>query len=146
MTSKNHLMKTIWNIAFIYFLLAMAGGVFYREFTKFNAYSGKTVLGVLHVHLLVLGTFLFLILALFCRMLPLSESKGFRRFLMLYNISLPFMSIAMLVRGILEVRGTALSSAQNAMISGFAGISHISMMVSLVLLLLSLKKELLKNH
>ena len=53
-------MKKLWNTAFIYFWLAMAGGVFYREFTKFNDYSGKTVLGLLHVHLLVLGTLMFL--------------------------------------------------------------------------------------
>ena len=37
-------MKKLWNTAFIYFWLAMAGGVFYREFTKFNDYSGETVL------------------------------------------------------------------------------------------------------
>lgn len=139
-------MKKIWNIAFIYFWLAMAGGVFYREFTKFNDYSGNTVLGLLHVHLLVMGTVLFLLLALFCRTLPLLKNKRFQRFLMLYNIALPFMSLTMLVRGILEVRGTDLSSAQNGMISGFAGISHILMLVSLVMLLLSLKKELLKNE
>lgn len=139
-------MKKIWNIAFIYFWLAMAGGVFYREFTKFNDYSGNTVLGLLHVHLLVMGTVLFLLLALFCRTLPLLENKRFQRFLMLYNIALPFMALTMLVRGILEVRGTDLSSAQNGMISGFAGISHILMLVSLVMLLLSLKKELLKNE
>lgn len=139
-------MKKIWNTAFIYFWLAMAGGVFYREFTKFNDYSGNTVLGLLHVHLLVMGTVLFLLLALFCRTLPLLKNKRFQRFLMLYNIALPFMSLTMLVRGILEVRGTDLSSAQNGMISGFAGISHILMLVSLVMLLLSLKKELLKNE
>ena len=139
-------MKKLWNTAFIYFWLAMASGVFYREFTKFNNYSGKTVLGLLHVHLLVLGTLLFLIIALFCRTLPLLEAKGFRKFLILYNIALPFMAITMLMRGILEVKGTALSSAQNGMISGFAGISHILMLISLVMLLLSLKKELLKNE
>ncbi|MBS6117249.1 MAG: DUF2871 domain-containing protein [Clostridiales bacterium] len=139
-------MKKLWNTAFIYFWLAMAGGVFYREFTKFNDYSGKTVLGLLHVHLLVLGTLMFLIIALFCRTLPLLEAKGFRKFLILYNIALPFMAVTMLVRGILEVKGTALSSAQNAMISGFAGISHILMLISLVMLLLSLKKELLKTE
>ena len=139
-------MKKLWNTAFIYFWLAMAGGVFYREFTKFNNYSGKTVLGLLHVHLLVLGTLLFLIIA---SILPDSSPSGIQRFpeiLILYNIALPFMAITMLMRGILEVKGTALSSAQNGMISGFAGISHILMLISLVMLLLSLKKELLKNE
>jgi hypothetical protein len=28
-------MKKLWNLAFGYFLAAMAGGVFYREFTKY---------------------------------------------------------------------------------------------------------------
>ena len=35
-------MKKLLNTAFIYALAAMAGGVFYREFTKFNGFSGRT--------------------------------------------------------------------------------------------------------
>ncbi len=31
-------MKKLWNLAFGYFLAAMAGGVFYREFTKYVRY------------------------------------------------------------------------------------------------------------
>ena len=58
-------MKKLWNLAFGYFLAAMAGGVFYREFTKYFGFTGETALGYLHVHLLVLGTVLFLFLA--CR-------------------------------------------------------------------------------
>ena len=35
-------MKKLWNLAFGYFLAAMAGGVFYREFTKyFWIYGGN---------------------------------------------------------------------------------------------------------
>ena len=33
-------MKKLLNTAFIYALAAMAGGVFYREFTKFNGFPG----------------------------------------------------------------------------------------------------------
>ena len=55
-------MKKLWNLAFGYFLAAMAGGVFYREFTKYFGFTGETALGYLHVHLLVLGTVLFLFL------------------------------------------------------------------------------------
>ncbi len=45
----------------------MAGGVFYREFTKFYAYSMPTVLSVIHPHLLILGTLLFIILAVIAK-------------------------------------------------------------------------------
>ena len=48
-------MKKLLNTAFIYALAAMAGGVFYREFTKFNGFSGRTALGLVHTHLFLLG-------------------------------------------------------------------------------------------
>ena len=38
-------MKKYLNFAFAYAILAMAGGVFYREFTKWNAFTGATALG-----------------------------------------------------------------------------------------------------
>lgn len=136
-------MKKIWNISFIYFWLAMAGGVFYREFTKFNDYTGVTALGYIHVHLIVLGMLLFLVIALFCKTTGLLDNKLFKKFLVLYNIALPFMMIMMLVRGITQVLGTNLSTSMNGMISGLAGVSHVLMLVSLLLLLLGLKKELL---
>lgn len=43
----------------------MAGGVFYREFTKLNGFSGRTSLGLAHTHHFVLGTLFFLVLAPF---------------------------------------------------------------------------------
>ena len=39
-------MKRYFNSALLYAGLAMAGGVFYREFTKFNGYTAKTTLSV----------------------------------------------------------------------------------------------------
>ena len=43
-------MKRYMNCALLYSVLAMAGGVFYREFTKLNAFTGKTTLSVVHTH------------------------------------------------------------------------------------------------
>ena len=37
-------MKKFINISLIYAIAAMAGGVFYREFTKFNNFTGVTAL------------------------------------------------------------------------------------------------------
>lgn len=134
-------MKKLINTSMAYFIAAMVAGVFYREFTKFQGFTGKTTLGVMHTHLLVLGMFFFLTAALFCGMeRSLAQNKTFRKFYALYNISLPFLSLMLLVRGILQVNGTRLSSGINAMISGFAGISHILMMVSLILFFVSLRK------
>ena len=57
-------MKRYMNSALLYAVLAMVGGVFYREFTKFNGFTGKTALGVVHTHYFVLGMVFFLLLLL----------------------------------------------------------------------------------
>ncbi len=136
-------MKKILNTAMVYFALAIAAGVFYREFTKWNGYTGITVLGYVHTHLFVLGMILFLVITLFCKQEPaLSKDKRFRSFYILYNIALPFMACVMLVRGIMQVRNVDLTKSVDAMISGFAGISHILLTVSLGLFFAVLKKNL----
>ena len=58
-------MKKYLNISFAYAIAAMAGGVFYREFTKFNGYTGVTALGKVHTHLFLLGMLMFLVIALY---------------------------------------------------------------------------------
>ena len=44
-------MKKLINTAFGYAIASMAFGVFYREFTKWNGFTGKTTLAVNHLHL-----------------------------------------------------------------------------------------------
>ena len=58
-------MKKYLNLSLVYAVAAMAGGVFYREFTKLNGFSGVTALGKVHTHLFLLGTMVFLLVALF---------------------------------------------------------------------------------
>ena len=58
-------MKKYANAAIAYSFLALAGGVFYREFTKFNGFEGATSLGFVHPHYLMLGVFFFLALIVF---------------------------------------------------------------------------------
>lgn len=134
-------MKKIMNTSIIYFVLAMAGGVFYREFTKWNSYTKPTTLGVLHVHLLILGTVVFLLTAVFAKITELEQNSLFKKFFILYNIVLPAMTILMLVRGIVQVLGIDLGKMGNGMLSGFAGLSHIGMMTALLMLLFSIKKR-----
>ena len=86
-------MKKLINTAMTYFGFAIAARVFYREWTKLNGFSGKTALGVIHVHLFVLGMLLFLLLALFAGQWPgLAQDRRFGRFFVLYNVSLPLMA------------------------------------------------------
>ncbi|MEG0176606.1 DUF2871 domain-containing protein [Anaerorhabdus sp.] len=133
-------MKKMINVAFIYSIVAMIAGVFYREFTKFNGFVGVTSLGKMHVHLLVLGSLFFLILGLYCDRVKVEDQKGFNTAFIAYNVGLCWMVVMMLVRGILQVLNTPLSSGINAAISGVAGIGHIILGVGLVLIFLKLKK------
>lgn len=86
-------MKKLLNTAFIYALAAMAGGVFYREFTKFNGFSGRTALGLVHTHLFLLGTVFFLLAALFSKELDWARERNFRLFYGLYNTGLCVLSL-----------------------------------------------------
>lgn len=139
-------MKKLINTSMIYFILALAAGVFYREFTKFNGFSGSTALGRVHTHLFVLGMLIFLIAALFAKNEEaFTESKSFKIFYIMYNIALPLMACTMIFRGILQVQGTALTKALDASISGIAGISHILMAIALAMFFAALKKALLNT-
>ena len=57
-------MKRYMHCALLYSVLAMAGGVFYREFSKLNAFTGKTTLSVEPTHYFLLGMEVFLLLLL----------------------------------------------------------------------------------
>jgi len=138
-------MKKYLNLAMGYAIAAMAGGVFYREFTKWNHFSGITMLSKVHAHLFMLGMMVFLLVALFSRQMDLEKEKSFRRFFLIYNIGLPLTVLMMLVRGIIQVKETALSAGADAAISGIAGIGHILLSIGLLLLLVTLKRAADKN-
>lgn len=132
-------MKRYANTALIYAILAMAGGVFYREFTKFNAFTGQTALSVVHTHYFLLGMVVFLLLVVLEKVLSFTGTKT-GRVLLVYHIGLNLMVLMLLVRGVAQVLALPLSSGMDAAISGMAGIGHILLGVSLVLLLLQIKR------
>lgn len=143
-------MKKYFTLSFIYLILALIGGVFYREFTKAFEFAGKTTLSIVHVHFFVLGVVLFLIIAILNHLINLEQNKGFKVFLILYNISLPFIAVMFLTRGIIQVLDLSLSPAINSMISGIAGVSHFmlggSLIFLFVLLIKSQKDKLTKTN
>lgn len=133
-------MKKCLKISLAYAIAAMVGGVFYREFTKWNGFSGVTMLGKVHAHLFLLGMMVFLLVALFAANSKLDEQRQYRAFQIIYNIGLPLTTIMMVVRGVTQVLAIPLSTGVSAAISGIAGVGHILVSVGLILLLLALKK------
>ena len=138
-------LKRYINTSLLYAILAMIGGVFYREFTKFNGFSGKTALGVVHTHYFMLGMVFFLLLLLLEKNFSFTGAAAARA-LIFYHIGLNLTAVMFLVRGISQVLDVALSSGMNAAISGIAGISHILLGVSLVLLLVQIKRSVVSKH
>lgn len=132
-------MKRYINSALLYAILAMVGGVFYREFTKFNGFTARTTLSVVHTHYFLLGLVFFLLLVVLEKNLSFTGAKT-GRVLAVYHIGLNLTAVMLAVRGVTQVLGLTLSSGIDAAISGMAGIGHILLGVSLVLLLLQIKR------
>lgn len=132
-------MKRYMNSSLLYAILAMAGGVFYREFTKFNGFTARTTLSVVHTHYFLLGLVFFLLLLVLEKNLSFTGEKT-GRVLTVYHIGLNLTAVMLAVRGVTQVLGLTLSSGIDAAISGMAGIGHILLGVSLVLLLLQIKR------
>lgn len=132
-------MKKLINTALFYAIFAMVGGVFYREFTKFNSFSGKTTLAFVHLHLFVLGMFFFLVLILFNKQYSITENKRFSLFYTVYNTGLLIMAGTFLWRGTLQVLGTTIPKGVDAAISGVAGLGHIAAGTGIILIISIIK-------
>lgn len=133
-------MKKYINNSLVYAILAIVAGVFYREFTKYMGFVGDTMLLRVHPHFFVLGMAFFLILFLLSLNLDLTKSIKLDKHILFYNIGLVFTAIMMEVRGVLQVLNTEISQSMDSMISGMAGIGHIILGLSLILILLDIKK------
>ena len=135
-------MKRYMNSALLYAALALAGGVFYREFTKFSGFSGKTTLAVVHTHYFLLGMVFFLLLLVLEKSFAFSGPKTGRA-LALYHAGLNLTAVMLAVRGVTQVRGLSLTAGMNAALSGMAGIGHILLGFGLILLLLQLRAKVM---
>lgn len=128
------MMKRYINYAIVYAVLAL---VFYREFTKMNDYIAWTTLSVVHTHYFILGMMFFLILGL----VSMNMNLKINRAVLFYNIGLNLTVIMLVVRGIVQVSDL---NVVLVVISGIAGIGHIILGVSLILILLDIKKGCIK--
>ena len=116
----------------------MIGGVFYREFTKVNDYTAFTTLSLVHTNYFILGMMFFLILGL----VSMNINLKINRAVLFYNIGLNLTAIMLVVRGIVQALDLNVVAA---VISGIAGIGHIILGVSLILILLDIKRGCIKG-
>lgn len=131
-------MKTILNTAHIYMIVGVVSGLYYRELTKIEDFTGQTQLGVVHTHLLALGMLFFLIVLALEKLFVLSAHRLFGWFFTVYNIGLVITVAAMTVHGTLTVLGRSSS----AVIALLAGAGHILLTAGLILLFVLLGKRL----
>ena len=135
------MLKRYFNAAIVYAILAMVGGVFYREFTKYSGFTGQTNLAFLHTHYFVLGMFFFLALALLERAFAFSEQKGIKGWVTVYHLGLNITTACLFLRGLAQVTQITLSSGLNASISGMSGIGHALLGAAILALLILIRKQ-----
>jgi len=133
-------MKKFLNQALIFGIYGLCCGVFFREFTKFNGFTGRTMLGMAHPHVLMLGLGGFLIIALFVKVLNIEMDKKLNLANIVYMAGIIVASVMMLYRGVLEVTAVEISSMVNGAISGIAGIGHILVAAGIIRFLNIFKK------
>lgn len=135
------MMKRYMNASLVYAILAMIGGVFYREFTKITGFTGRTTMGFVHTHYFLLGMVFFLLLVLLEKNFSFTSPKT-SRVLAVYHVGLNLTVVMLIIRGVIQVLEISLSAGMNAAISGIAGIGHILLGVSMVLVLLQVKRSI----
>ena len=132
--------KRYANLALVYGIVAMAAGVFYREFTKFSQFSGRTTLSVMHTHYFILGMFFFLILMMAEKTFAFSHRQT-GKILITYQAGLNLTGTGFFLRGFLQVRQMVPDRTLDASVSGIAGCGHMIMSVCIIILLLKIRKQ-----
>ena len=135
-------MKKIYIASLSYLVIGLGFGVFYREFTKANAFpEGQyTQLSVVHTHVLTLGFLVLLVVLLLEKVFSLSDHAFFTPAFWLYNAGLVVSSTMMVWHGIYQVLGTEWGPA----FSGIAGLGHIIMSFGLLAFMATLAPAVFK--
>ncbi len=134
------MIKRYFNATIVYASLALACGVFYREYTKYTAFTGKTNLAFLHTHYFMLGMFFLLALTLLERTFAFSAQKGVKGWVTVYHIGLNITTACLFLRGLAQATETVLSPALNGSLSGVSGIGHILLGASILALLILVRR------
>lgn len=125
-------MKRLMNASIVYGVLALVGGVFYREFTKLNGFTSFTTFSVVHTHYLMLGMVFFLLLVVVEKNFHFVDNKVLK-YLLFYHIGLNLTVVMLVIRGVVQVLSL------DALIAVLFGIAHLILGISMVLVLISIR-------
>ncbi|TCC18762.1 DUF2871 domain-containing protein [Kribbella speibonae] len=130
-------MRKLFVAADVYMILGLISGLYYRELTKANDFTGDTQLSVVHTHILALGMLFFLIALALEKLFTLSEGKLFTAFFWVYNAGLALTVGLMIVRGTMTVLGHEAGPA----LDGLSGLGHITITLGLIFFFINLGKR-----
>lgn len=134
-------MKHYLNAGVFYAVIGLAAGVFYREYTKYSAFTGSTRLSLMHGHYLILGFLFFLLLLILEKQFAWSGSAGTRFVVIGYHAGLNITGAGFLLRGINDVTAVAMSRGLDASLAGISGLGHILIASTLILILRRIGKK-----
>ena len=129
-------MKKLYNAAFTYLIIGLLSGIFAREYARAQGIQGKTLLNILHTHVLVLGFLFFLIALALSKLFAVHEAKGFNAWFIVYNVGLVLTVSALAARGLLQINGADFKG-----LSHIAGTSHAIIGIALVWFMILIKKS-----
>lgn len=129
----------LFNMAITYGVMGLCGGVFYREFTKYYAYTDVTHLGKLHVHTLVLGMIGTAVFYTLVKNLDKEKLEKLKKPLNIYNTGLIFTMSNMMLIGIKEVVSEGATVVNQAAMEVVSGIGHVLLGVGLIYTLVKIK-------
>ena len=129
-------MRKIYVAAHVYMILGLISGLYYRELTKLNDFTGDTQLSVVHTHILALGMLFFLVVLALEKLFTLTAGKLFAAFFWVYNAGLALTIGMMLVRGTMTVLGHQAGAA----LDGISGLGHITITLGLIFFFVNLGK------
>lgn len=125
-------MKRLMNASIVYGVLGLMGGVFYREFTKMNGFTGFTTLSVVHSHYLMLEMVFFLLLVVVEKNFHFVDNKVLK-YLLFYHIGLNLTVVMLTIRGVVQVLSLEVLSVV------LSGIGHLILGISMVFVLISIR-------
>ena len=125
-------MKRLMNASIVYGVLGLMGGVFYREFTKMNGFTGFTTLSVVHSHYLMLEMVFFLLLVVVEKNFHFVDNKVLK-YLLFYHIGLNLTVVMLTIRGVVQVLSLEVLSVV------LSGIGHLILGISMIFVLISIR-------
>ena len=124
--------ENILGLSYTFLVMGLIGGVFYREFTKFYDYQAKNHLSKLHVHILILGFLLMMIIYIVSKEYDVKRILSLKKPIYVFISGFTFTMVNMTLFGIYDVVGEGKDIVIRAALEGLSGIGHIVLSIGIV--------------